>query len=100
MSRKEKKIMEKITYKELTAEAIELVTADEEQQTRAKAIDFLRETIAAVKEYIKDEDKHGAKRKMDFLSGVLTAYAELDYIDLHDVFYLKDELREQISEMK
>lgn len=92
--------MEKIKYKELTVETIELIIGDEEQQIRAKAIDFLRETIAAVKEYIKDEDKHGAKRKMDFLSGVLMAYAQIDYIDLHDVFKIKDELREQISEMK
>lgn len=92
--------MEKIKYKELTAETIELIIGDEEQQTRAKAIDFLRETIAEVKEYIKDEDKHGAKRKIDFLSGVLMAYAQLDYIDMHDVFQIKDELREQISEMK
>lgn len=92
--------MEKIKYKELMVETIELIIGDEEQQTRAKAIDYLRETIAAVKEYIKDEDKHGAKRKMDFLSGVLMAYAQIDYIDLHDVFQIKDELREQISEMK
>lgn len=92
--------MEKIKYKELTVETIELIIGDEEQQTRAKAIDFLRETIAAVKEYIKDEDKHGAKRKMDFLSGVLMAYAQIDYIDIHDVFQIKDELREQISEMQ
>lgn len=92
--------MEKITYKELTAETIELIIADEEQQARAKAISFLTETIAEVKEYIKDEDKHGAKRKMDFLSGVLMAYEQIDYIDLHDVFQIKDELREHISEMQ
>ena len=83
--------MEKITIEEI----LEPTGSVE----RAKAKLLAQNTLDKVYESIKEGDKKMARRRLDFLMGVLTTLVEVGIMDAIDTYPFIDEMGEELKEM-
>lgn len=92
MSRKEKKIMEKIT--------IEEITEQEDNVERAKAKILAQSALGEVYDSIGAGDKEIARKKLDYLKGVLETLVAVGLMDAKDTYQYINEICEDVNEMQ
>lgn len=84
--------MEKIT--------IEEIVNRKDSIEKAKATILAQGTLAKVFESIDAGDKATARRRLDYLNGVLMTLVEVGLMDAEEAYPFIDEIGEKIKEMK